>query len=268
MKRMAVLLCCVGVMSAWAGLKVPGPIQVVDAGGKCRYDYAEVHDIIGEVDAVEIIGRRDGISESRGYVCSASPAWVLPLTNGVQRSYRILADGQYELKSRHGISVSLIKCSPDEDGRLAVVADGDQSLQPGPLNGLHADDAYARIMMDSSSELQYRSSGSSKFDDGSGDSVLVSFYSNNTGLVKVWYELVDSANVVLAKGWVSGRIDGGCLVDRTVVSLYGEKPEVDIYPREVNSTLKSFDCKDIAWLHVNIKRGNASASFGEMIKRD
>lgn len=269
MKLIAVWLCCFGTMSVLAGLRFPGPVYVVDGVGMCRYDYVELHNIIGEVDAIEIIGSRDGVRESRGYVRSASPDWVLPMTNGVQRPYRLLADDKFDFKSCSGIGVSLSKCSLDGDRLLTVISNRVSPIKQGGADGLHGEVAYAKAIVDGASGLVCRSSEAAEFDDGSGVSAMVSFYDNGQGQVKVWYEVVDSVKAIIGKGWVSGRIVGSRLLDKSESSLHGEKKiEVTLNPREVKNTLQSFERRDIVWLHVAIKYGDAIASVGNMIKRE
>lgn len=267
MKSCIVFLCCTAALGAYAGLRMNGPITLVDAAGESRYEHLEMHDIIGDVDGVELIGFREGRYESRGYFRSATPSWIVAGANVTSRPYQILAGGRHEFRRPFGLNFCLV--TPTDTNRLFVVGtERKANLCLGRFGDLNPEGLYRRVMVDAASELAYRACCCSKFDDGSDDRVMVSVYSNETGAVKVWHEVVSgSLNEILAKGWVSGRIEGAQLkeVEKSLVHGGGDV-KIQLTVRDVRNRPANVEAKSISWLHVTIQRGNSEVSVGTMLK--
>ena len=268
MRNIALFIGCAILASGFAAVRVPGPIKIVDADGDRSYEYVEIHDIVGEIGGIVIIGAVGGNQESRGYVGSAFPKWIEAGTNAVTRPYTILKRNRYELNHRHGINLAMIAIS-DTNKILVVAKDSKDNQLQGNIGDVSGKELYHHIMVDATSGLEYRGCCGDEFDDGSGDSALFSFYFNSNGLIKVWYEVVDAQGAVLAKGWFRGRLDGHSVVDRDEATIYGgEAVEILPTPIPVKNTLERFACNDIAWLHVAARRKNAVATAGIMVKRE
>ena len=267
MKSCIVFLCCTAALGAYAGLGMNGPITLVDAAGESRYEHLEMHDIIGDVDGVELIGFRECRYESRGYFQSAAPSWIAADTNVTSRPYQILAGGRHEFLYPFGLGFSLV--TPTDTNRLfAVCTERKESSCKGRFGNLDPKGLYRRVMVDASSGLAYKACDCGKFDDGSDDRVMVSFYSNETGAVKVWYEVVSgSLNEILAKGWVSGRIEGAQLkeVEKSLVHGGGDV-KIQLTVRDVRNRPANVEAKSMSWLHVTIQRENSEVSVGTMLK--
>lgn len=268
MKRIVTFIGCILTVSGFAGLRMSGPIKVVDAVGEECYEYVEVCNIVGEVDCVEIIGCKDGKCVSRGYVGSATPKWGVTCTNAITRPYQVFRGGGHEFRCWNGVILSPMMLS-ETNRLLLVTAESKASFVEENAVGTDGIGLYRRIMVDPMSGLEYKESSLGSFDDESGDSVLVSFYSNDNGNVKVWYEVVSSLNVVLAKGWLIGRIEGSLVLDSTKASLCGDDTvKIQVMPLAVKNLPVGFNGKGMTWLHVAIRRGNALATVGSMVKRN
>ena len=244
-----------------------GPITLVDAAGESRYEHLEMHDIIGDVDGVELIGFREGRYESRGYFRSATPSWIAADANVTSRPYQILAGGQHEFLYPFGLGFSLV--TPTDTNRLFVVCtERKESSCKGRFGNLDPKGLYRRVMVDASSGLAYKACDRGKFDDGSDDRVTVSFYSNETGTVKVWYEVISgSQNEILAKGWAAGRIECAQLKDVATASVQGGGDiEIQLTVHDVRNLPPNVEVTSMSWLHVTIKRRNSEVSVGTMLK--
>lgn len=265
MKGMIVLLYAAFAANVFAGLRIPGPIKLIDAEGEWWYEDIEIHDIIGDVDGVEIIGHKDGKSVSRGYSESATPQWEVVSTNIVSRPYQVLECGAYMVTSRCDVTISL---SLSGTNQLLIVGSRHKpNCKEDLARGLDCKGRYWKFMTDSSSGLAYKGSQGDRFDDGSGESVVVSFYSNDTGAVKAWYEVVGLKNANLSKGWVTAVIDGERITGVSKSSVCGEDVvEVQLTSRMVQKQVSNPGDKRMSWLQVGFKKRDAFVSVGMMMK--
>ena len=57
-KYIVVVTCCALELVCCAGVRITAPVTVIDADGVRQYEHVEVHEIVGAIDCVEIIGHK------------------------------------------------------------------------------------------------------------------------------------------------------------------------------------------------------------------
>ena len=226
MEKFALASACLALyFTSPAGTSIEGPIGVVDACGMTEYESVVVDYIVGELDCIEVIGRKaaEGGDEIRRYIDSAMPKFVIACTNEIARYCNVLKGTNFQLKQRNGLEFSLKSISGKK--RVLVVSESGEKAGCGLLaNGKEPADWHSTTLLDAASGLRYIGSNNKSCDcyGGSSDSTRVSFYANEAGAVKIWYEVVDASYCVKVKGWLYGMIKGDGLVEKESKVVSGD----------------------------------------------
>ena len=259
-KSIVAATCCALELVCCAGVRITGPVTVIDADGVRQYEHVEVHEIVGAIDCVEIIGRKsDGGCESRGYVDSSSARWVASSTNVVSRPYREFSEGKCDLPNLAGLS---LRVSAVSDTNKVLVVGSSCVKKPDGKNAVDSDMADWRqlILVDKETGLGFSQSAGGEFDDGSNDMLLASLYANANGAVKIWYVVVDAAWKTKAKGWFSAVVENGKVLGKQETSVM-RSDDLRIVFKPIECRAKT-SRRHKAWLHFAVKRGQAEAYVG------
>ena len=262
-KYIVVVTCCALGLMCSAGVRIPGPVTVVDADGGRQYEQVEVHEIVGVIDCVEVIGRKiDGGCERRGYVGSSSARWAVSCTNAVSRPYQDFCGSKCRVNNLPGLDLVWAKVS--DTNQVLVVGNGGANKQDDKsLRDPDVVDWEERILVEKETGLNYRQSQCAEFDDGSNDVMLVSLYADEKGAIKIWYEVVDESRVILAKGWCHGTVADGRIVGQREASVM-RCDDLRIVVAPIKGTLNASRNNKV-WLHFAAKKGNATADVGFML---
>ena len=260
MKRFIILIVSMILCAdSYSGIRLQRSVSIVDDVGIVKYMDLEVHEIVGAIDGVEIIGYRgDGMRESRGYVYSAAPRWVSVVTNNVFRPYVVKPRREWQLKRSGVVNISTIMLS-ETNSMMVVAKSVANKMDEACIYGEAVADWYSQIMVDKDTGYGFALSGRIKFEGGSNDSLAASLYKGEGGNVKVWYEVVDPGNKVRNKGWISGSVDknGGAVEVKKKHVLLGSD--------DINCSLSAIkiSAKDgKMWLSFTVCKGADEAHLG------
>lgn len=264
MEKFALVITCIAAgCYSLAGMRINGPVGVLDAEGESKYHYIDIHDIVGEVDCIQLVGcKSNGLYEIRRYLKSADPKCIMTFTNITARTYETMTRGEYCLRHRHGLDVSLMALS--ETNRVLVVAkNGETAGEANQADAVDAIDWHSNNIIDNESGLSYWDSCRSSFIDGSTDSLLVSLYASDAGAVKIWYEVVDVKNTIKAKGWVSGVVKDDNIVEQKEYVVLGSG---GIRTFVMLNTIPSLSIshKNRIWLAFGVQVGGARSNLATL----
>lgn len=265
-KSAVVVACCTFGLTILAGTRIEGPVSLVDATGESRYEYVLVNDIVGKVDCLEVVGcKASGIYETRRYLDSAMPKSVVSGTNIVAVSYQILQGGKFRLDHCHGLDVSLASIT-ETNCVLVVGIDGDKAACGHSTCVAHPAGWHSWALVDDDSGLSFVGNSNKRcnFYTGCLDSMRVSFYANEAGAMKIWYEVVDASHCVKVRGWIQGMITGRSFVEKESKVVSGDdgfKPHVEV--RQIPAPNEKVEAK--TWVGFAVCKGDMSSSYATIM---
>lgn len=205
----------VGMGAIGENFSITNGVSVLDALGERTYEELDVRELIGPTNYIEVVGYdKQGKAESAGYMKLSTPHWKEYM--GVPKSRHVRLLPLHKMRGQVGGGVSLRTVSLFFCGqrKTLVQIDGDDS----PTNSfrcLTRRDAIGDDMCvvgASQAELE-------GLDDNGGSIVRTTLYMQESGIIKLWYEILDRESVVVEKGCVSARTleKGLCNVESKVV---------------------------------------------------